>query len=44
MNVKQPLFYEILQNGIDVLGISCTISDLHNTRFKDYGTLYCEKL
>lgn len=44
MNVKQPLFYEILQNGIDVLGLSCTISDLHNTRFKDFCILYCEKL
>ena len=44
MNVKQPLFDEILQNGIDVLGLSCTLSDLQNTRFKDYCVLYCEKL
>ena len=44
MNVKQPLFCEILQNGIDVLGLSCTLSDLHDTKFKDYGRLYCEKL
>lgn len=44
MNVKQPLFDEVLQKGIEVLGLSNSVYDFHKSKFKNYCILYCGRL
>ena len=44
MNIKQPLFDNLVENGIQVLGLPSHLPSFHNSEYKFYATLFCGQL
>ena len=44
MNIKQPLFDNLIENGIQVLGLPSHLPSFHNSEYKFYATLFCGQL